>query len=75
MEHDDTAEIDIANAALQQVQASSKRISDANKEWFSAMTKYGKAVEKVRDSYASRSFHPVTDRPSPCRNSRKTSHR
>lgn len=44
----DQDEDTLAQAALQQMQASGKRIAESNKEWFSAMTKYGKAVEKVR---------------------------
>lgn len=36
-----------AEATLQQFQTSSKRIAEVNKEWYSAMTKYGKSVEKV----------------------------
>jgi hypothetical protein len=75
MEHDGNQESQLANAALQQVQASSRRIADANKEWYSAMAKYGKAVEKVRDSYWSTSSQMIDNKASLCRNSRKTSHR
>lgn len=47
MDQDDD-EDSLGQAAMQQIQSSSKRIGEANKEWFSAMTKYSKSVEKVR---------------------------
>lgn len=43
---EDQDEASLAQAALQQLQTSAKRVGEANKEWFGAMTKYGKAVEK-----------------------------
>lgn len=46
MDNDDD-EDSLGQAAIQQIQSSSKRIAEANKEWFSAMTKYSKSVEKV----------------------------
>lgn len=36
-----------AEAAFQQLQASTSKLAETGKDWYSAMTKYGKAVDKV----------------------------